>query len=55
MTHRAADGWRRFGPPVVLVAALLIGWEIYARASGISQFVLPSPSRVLFALWESRD
>jgi ABC-type nitrate/sulfonate/bicarbonate transport system permease component len=55
MTERAADGWRRFGPPVVLVAALLVGWEIYARASGISPFVLPSPTRVLAALWESRD
>jgi len=55
MTERAADGWRRFGPPVVLVAALLVGWEVYARASGISPFVLPSPTRVLVALWESRD
>jgi ABC-type nitrate/sulfonate/bicarbonate transport system permease component len=55
MTERAANGWRRFAPPVVLVAALLVGWEIYAGASGISPFVLPSPTRVLAALWESRD
>jgi ABC-type nitrate/sulfonate/bicarbonate transport system permease component len=50
-----ASGWRRFGPPVALVAVLLLGWELYARSSGISQFVLPSPSRVIVALWESRD
>jgi ABC-type nitrate/sulfonate/bicarbonate transport system permease component len=55
MTRRAADSWRRFGPPVVLVAALLVGWEIYARASGISQFVLPSPTRVIASLWDYRD
>ena len=35
MTDRAAEGWRRFGPPVVLVAILLVAWEIYSRASGI--------------------
>jgi ABC-type nitrate/sulfonate/bicarbonate transport system permease component len=55
VTDRAADGWRRFGPPIVLVAALLIAWEIYSRASGLSQFVLPAPTRVLGALWDSRD
>jgi ABC-type nitrate/sulfonate/bicarbonate transport system permease component len=55
MSDPVAGGWRRFGPPVLLVAALLVGWEIYSRASGLSQFVLPSPSRVVIALWESRD
>ena len=46
---------RRFVAPVVLVGALLVGWEVYARGSGISPFVLPSPSRVLASLWEFRD
>jgi ABC-type nitrate/sulfonate/bicarbonate transport system permease component len=55
VSDRLAGGWRRFGPPVVLVAMLLAAWEIYARASGLSQFVLPSPSSVVAALWESRD
>ncbi len=41
-------------PPVVLVAAFLVAWELYARASGVSPFVLPSPSRVLDSLWEFR-
>jgi ABC-type nitrate/sulfonate/bicarbonate transport system permease component len=55
VTLRATEGWRRFGPPVVLVAVLLVGWELYARSSGISPFVLPSPTRVISSLWESRD
>jgi ABC-type nitrate/sulfonate/bicarbonate transport system permease component len=54
---REGAGWgvaRRYGPPVALVAGLLIVWEIYARSSGVSPFVLPSPSRILVSLWEFR-
>ena len=47
--------WGRFGPPVALVVALLAAWELYARASGMSPFVLPPPSRVIGVLWEFRD
>lgn len=43
------------GPPAVLVAAFLVAWELYARASDVSPFVLPSPLRVLDALWAFRD
>jgi ABC-type nitrate/sulfonate/bicarbonate transport system permease component len=46
---------RRLGPPLILVGAFLVGWELYARASGVSPFVLPPPSRVLASLWEFRD
>jgi ABC-type nitrate/sulfonate/bicarbonate transport system permease component len=46
---------RHWGPPLILVAILLIGWELYARSSGISPFVLPAPSQVVGALWEFRD
>jgi NitT/TauT family transport system permease protein len=38
-----------------VVALLLLGWEAYARASGVSPFVLPAPSQVLVALWTYRD
>jgi ABC-type nitrate/sulfonate/bicarbonate transport system permease component len=55
VTSRVGRAWRQFGPAVVLVAFILAGWEVYARASGLSQFVLPSPTRVIAALWESRD
>ena len=56
--ERAAGGpaaFRRFGPPVVLVAILLGAWELYARSSGVSRFVLPAPTQVLGALWEFRS
>lgn len=42
------------GPPAVLVALFLVAWELYARASGVSPFVLPPPSRVIESLWEFR-
>jgi ABC-type nitrate/sulfonate/bicarbonate transport system permease component len=42
-------------PPAVLVVAFLVIWEVYARLSGVSPFVLPAPSRVLESLWEFRD
>jgi ABC-type nitrate/sulfonate/bicarbonate transport system permease component len=45
---------RRFGPPLALVAILLGAWELYARTSGVSPFVLPAPSQVLGALWDFR-
>ena len=54
MTERVADRGRRLGPPLVLVAVLLAAWELYARASGVSPFVLPAPSDVLTALWNAR-
>jgi ABC-type nitrate/sulfonate/bicarbonate transport system permease component len=43
------------GPPAIVVALFLLRWELYARASGVSPFVLPSPSRLLESLWTFRD
>ena len=45
---------KRWGPPLVLVAVLLVVWELYARSSGVSRFVLPPPSQVLESLWTFR-
>ena len=50
-----ADRRRRLGPPLVLVGFVLAAWELYARASGVSPFVLPAPSDVLGSLWRFRD
>jgi NitT/TauT family transport system permease protein len=36
--------------PVVVVIALLFAWEIGVRASGVNEFVLVAPSRILTAL-----
>jgi NitT/TauT family transport system permease protein len=46
---------RRWAAPLVLVIAFLAIWELYARLSGVSPFVLPPPSRVVASLWEFRD
>lgn len=34
------------GPAVVVVGAILLAWELYARFSGIKATTLPSPTRV---------
>src|SRR4051812_23083996 len=44
----------RWGPPVLLVALLVLLWEAYARVSGLDPIVLPPPSRVLGSLWDAR-
>jgi ABC-type nitrate/sulfonate/bicarbonate transport system permease component len=54
VTERVVGRGRRLGPPLVLVGALLAAWELYARGSGVSPFVLPAPSEVLGALWDAR-
>ena len=51
---RVRDAVRRWGPPLVLVAVLLVAWELYARSSDVSRFVLPAPSQVLESLWTFR-
>jgi ABC-type nitrate/sulfonate/bicarbonate transport system permease component len=41
-------------PAIVLVGAILVAWEAYVRLAGVEPVVLPSPTRVLSALWEFR-
>jgi ABC-type nitrate/sulfonate/bicarbonate transport system permease component len=43
----------RWGPPVLLVALLVLLWEAYTRVSGLDPIVLPPPSRVVVSLWDS--
>jgi NitT/TauT family transport system permease protein len=45
---------RRWGPPLLLVAALLAVWEAYSRVAGVSPVVLPAPSRIVEQLWSFR-
>lgn len=47
--------WRRdIIPPAALLVILVIGWYFVAKVSGLSSFILPSPSDVLQAGWETR-
>jgi ABC-type nitrate/sulfonate/bicarbonate transport system permease component len=45
---------RRWGPPLVLIGAIVLAWEAYVRLAGLDPITLPSPSRVLGALWDFR-
>ena len=42
-------------PTILLVAGLLVAWEAYVRLAGVEPVVLPSPTRIVSALWEYRD
>jgi ABC-type nitrate/sulfonate/bicarbonate transport system permease component len=46
---------RRALPSVAVVAALLVAWEAYVDLLGVSPLVLPSPTRIVSALWDFRD
>jgi ABC-type nitrate/sulfonate/bicarbonate transport system permease component len=39
-------------PAIALVVGLLAVWEAYVRLAGVDPVVLPSPTRILGALWQ---
>lgn len=41
-------------PPVLLIAFVLFAWQTFASRSGISDFILPSPTQIIRAGWETR-
>jgi ABC-type nitrate/sulfonate/bicarbonate transport system permease component len=51
----AADRFRRWWPPLVSVAAIVLVWEAYVRLADLDPVTLPAPSRVLGALWDFRE
>ena len=44
----------RYGPPILVFAAVLAGWEAYVRAMSVPAYILPSPSLVLETLFIDR-
>jgi len=46
---------REFFPPLILILFAIFAWYVVALRSGLSEFILPSPHRVLQAGWETRD
>jgi putative hydroxymethylpyrimidine transport system permease protein len=39
---------------LLLVAALLGAWELYAELGGVDELILPAPSQIATALWDDR-
>ncbi|WP_332634735.1 ABC transporter permease [Halalkalibacter flavus] len=46
--------WNDYLFPMSLVLVLLVGWEIAARAVGMS-YILPAPTEVVLKLWELKE
>jgi putative hydroxymethylpyrimidine transport system permease protein len=52
---------RRWGLPLLLVAALLVAWQVAATTGAIANalrledFLVPSPSEIASSLWENRS
>ena len=46
---------RRWFPPALLFAALVVVWEGWVRWRHTRTYVLPAPSRVAAALWDTRE
>jgi NitT/TauT family transport system permease protein len=51
MTWVAAGA--RVGPALVLALAILLAWQIGVEASGIPQFILPTPLAILVVIWHA--
>jgi ABC-type nitrate/sulfonate/bicarbonate transport system permease component len=52
--RRLLGGVRRALPAILLIGVAIVAWEAYCRTSDISPIVLPSPSRIVGALWDFR-
>jgi NitT/TauT family transport system permease protein len=53
---RQRENWLRVVLPGVLIAALLVAWEVVVRVNQIPHYILPAPTRVLatlFANWHT--
>jgi putative hydroxymethylpyrimidine transport system permease protein len=46
---------RDWGPPLLLLALVVAGWELAARLGWVEDYLLPAPSEVARALVEDRD
>ena len=46
---------RDWGPPLLLLALVVAGWEVAARLGWVEDYLLPAPSEVARTLVEDRD
>jgi len=47
--------WRDALPPLLLILILVLVWQLVAEQGGLSAFILPSPTGVAQAAWETRS
>jgi putative hydroxymethylpyrimidine transport system permease protein len=45
---------RRWGPPLLLLAAAVGLWELVVRAAGVQSYIFPTPAEVARSLWDDR-
>lgn len=46
---------RELWPPGLLVGLGLLAWQVYAERSGVRAIILPAPTQILAAGWETRQ
>jgi ABC-type nitrate/sulfonate/bicarbonate transport system permease component len=46
---------RRWLPPLTLLAALVVLWQVLVRALDVADYLLPPPSEVWSAFWRTRE
>lgn len=49
----ATPAWRTYGPPALLIGALLAIWQVAALAQTIPSYILPTPTAILAATWQN--
>src|SRR6185437_10757275 len=51
---RAGGAGMKWAAPLAIVAAVIGGWELFARFGGVENYLLPAPSEVFRALVDDR-
>jgi NitT/TauT family transport system permease protein len=49
------DKLKEYGAPLALLAVILAVWQAICMLFDVSDFILPSPSKIVAAMWEYRD
>lgn len=49
---KKAVNWTAIIAPLVVLAVIFIGCEIIVRATDISEYILPAPSKIVSGIWE---
>ena len=53
MSETSTGFFARYGPPLLLMTALLVIWEATVRLFSVPDWLLPAPSVIVLVLWQS--